>query len=144
MSDCCLLVCLRPATYKRLIHGLYPKGTDGTEKDITAQKTDRLAEYGIQFPRKLPSISTYLSDQIKSDLNQQRYGYVSIGLEAYRCLITQSSSEALLNLLEQDVEEILTLTIQHHDLFIVHCSLKTLLTYLKFYDHSQSNASFSL
>ena len=83
MTDCCLCVCLRPATFRRLIDDTYPKGSTGYEPDLAPQKVSRLCDYAAHYPRKLPSIAQYLEQRISRDYKKSRYGYVKVGLRDF-------------------------------------------------------------
>jgi hypothetical protein len=82
--ECCLFVCCRPSTSSRLISSLYPKDTTGYEEKLLPMKLKRLIEYILAYPKKLPHICDILERRIRQDYQQQKIGYVMIGMETFR------------------------------------------------------------
>lgn len=93
MTDCCLCVCLRPSTFRRLIDDTYPKGTSGFEPELAPQKVSRLADYAVQYPRKLPSIAQYLEQRIARDLRKGKLAYVKLGLFTFNAVSSRKIAE---------------------------------------------------
>jgi len=72
MTEMCLLTCFRPRSYGRLLGDVYPKGSSGIEKNLEAQKMDRVMLYAKSYPKKMPLISGHLHCRILENLSKQR------------------------------------------------------------------------
>lgn len=86
MTDCCLCVCLRPSTHRRLVDDTYLKGTTGFEPEIAPQKVGRLCDYAVQYPRKLPAIAQYLEQRVARDYRKGKLAYVRVGLSTFNAV----------------------------------------------------------
>jgi hypothetical protein len=87
MTDCCLLVFLRPRTYLRLVRDLYPKGSSGFEKSLSPVRLKRLCLYASSYPDKIALICAVLQSDIEEAVRQGKVGFAKVGVESLRGLV---------------------------------------------------------
>ena len=75
MTDCCLLVCCRPRSYKRLLKDAYPINTTAAA-DIKPHESrlTKLIDYLNLYPRKIPLLCQQLYKRICHDFTYSRAG----------------------------------------------------------------------
>lgn len=115
MTECCLFVCLRPATHARLVGDLYPKQTTGYEDKLEPVKLDRLTEYATLYPKKLNLICKDLEDRIKKDFKNKKCGYVVVGCAAFAGLAKQCHELDLMETLEDFITRTIILILSSND-----------------------------
>lgn len=106
MTDCCLFVCCRPATYVRLVNEIYPKQRPPTGA-AKPRKLKDLVKYSVAYPRKFPYIIDEVERRIRDDIKENAVDYVHIGVLAMRELITQSLADDMIGIASVHVTRLL-------------------------------------
>ncbi|XP_058474631.1 protein EFR3 homolog B-like isoform X3 [Solea solea] len=109
LQDCCSVldhqtpggVCgccwaLRPR-YKRLVDNIFP---EDPEDGLVKANMEKLTFFALSAPEKLDRIAAYLSERLTRELNRQRYGFVSIAMEALEQLLLACHCQSINLLVE--------------------------------------------
>ena len=126
MTEVCILTCFRPRSYSRLLHDTYPVGATGIEKNLEAQKLDRLIAYAAKYPKKIPLIGAQLRRQVFKSIRGHKYGFLKINLEVFRGLIPLREDMHIIksylydSLIAALNSQISTYILLVHDLIMMH------------------------
>lgn len=122
MTDCCLCVCWRPKTHRRLIADIFQSArlAKRDPKIIPSKsKIDKLASYLAIYPAQLSTVTYELNQMLAKSHRKGHIGYVILTIEVYRSILKKFTEHSIAYLLETSLNVVLHDILLIQDLFYI-------------------------
>lgn len=143
MTDCCLCVCFRPRTYKRLIKDVFQSNYQYRNELILQHfskgKYERLIQYMVNYPSKLSLILMKLESKFVKFYLRHEISQLLLVIEIMKGVIQDYSKRSLQHLLETHLLFFINESLQTKEIVLLQAItllLKECIKYQVFYNYN--------